>query len=38
MPQKFLCTIGYHRNNYTIEDLDHSRGTPLKNCVGAVFK
>ena len=22
-PQKFLCTIGYHPNNYIIEDLGH---------------
>ena len=29
-PQKFLCTIGCHRNNYIIEDLGHSWGTPLK--------
>ena len=37
MPQKFFCTIGYHQNNYIIEDLGHSWGTPLKNCLGAVF-
>ena len=37
MPQKFLYTIGYHRNNYIIEDLGHSWGTPLKNCLGAGF-
>ena len=36
-PQKFLCTIGYHPNNYIIEDLSHSWGTLLKNCLGAVF-
>ena len=30
MPQKFLCTIGYHRNNYILEDLGHSWGTPWK--------
>ena len=36
-PQKFLCTTGYHGNNYIIEDLGHSWGTPLKNCLGAVF-
>ena len=37
-PQKFLCTIGYHRNNSVIEDLGHSCGVPLNNCLGAVFK
>ena len=37
MPKKFLCTIAYHPNNYIIEDLGHSWGTPLKNCSGAVF-
>ena len=31
-----MCTIGYHPNNYIIEDLGHSWGTPLKNCLGAV--
>ena len=35
-PHTFLCTIGYHPNNYIIEDLGHSWGTPLKNCLGAV--
>ena len=35
-PQKFLCTIGNHRNNCIFEDLGHSFGTPLKNCLGAV--
>ena len=35
-PEKFLCTIGYHK---IIEDLGHSWGTPLNNCLGlgAVF-
>ena len=27
----------YHPDNYIIEDLGHSWGTPLKNCLGAVF-
>ena len=36
-PQKFVCTIEYHPNNYTIEDLGHSWGTSLNNCLGAVF-
>ena len=35
--QKLLCTIGYHPNNYIIEDLSHSWGTTFKNCLGAVF-
>jgi hypothetical protein len=35
---KFVYTIGYHRNNYIIEGLGHSWGTPLKNCFGAVFE
>ena len=38
MPQKFLCTIGRRRNNYIIEDLGHSWGTPLKNCLVLFFK
>ena len=37
MPQKFLRTIGYHRNNYIIEDLGHSWGTPLKKMFGWCF-
>ena len=37
-PHFFLCTIGYHRNNYIIEDLGHSWGTPMKNCLGSVFE
>ena len=36
-PQKFVCTIEYHPNNHIIEDLGHSWGTSLKNCLGAVF-
>jgi len=32
-----LSTIGYHPVNYIIEYLSHSWGTPLKNCLGAVF-
>ena len=32
-----VCTIGYHPVNYIIEYLSHSWGTPLKNCLGAVF-
>ena len=36
-PQKFLRTIEYHPNNYIIEYLGHSWGTPLKNCLDAVF-
>ena len=37
-PQKVLCTIGCHPNNYIIEDLGHY-GVPLsKNCLGAVFR
>ena len=36
-PEK-MCTLGYRRNNYTIEDLGHSFGTPLKTCLGAVVK
>ena len=36
-PQKFVCTIEYHPNNYTIEDLGHSWGTSLKHCLGAGF-
>ena len=35
--QKLLCTIEYHPNNYIIEDLSHSWGTSLKNCLDAVF-
>ena len=31
-------TIGYHPTNCIIEDLSHSWGTTLKNCLGAVFK
>ena len=37
MPEKFVCTIGYHPNNYIIEDLGHSWGTSLKTCLGSVF-
>ena len=38
MPQKFLCRIGTIETIiYIIEDLGHSSGTPLKNCLGAVF-
>ena len=37
-PQKFVCTIEYHPNNYIIEDLGHSWGTSLKNCLGAAFQ
>ena len=40
MPQKFLCTIGKGTIEtiiYIIEDLGHSSGTPLKNCLGLVF-
>ena len=36
-PQKFVCTTGYHPNNYIIDDLGHLWGTPLKNCLAAVF-
>ena len=36
-PQKFVCTIEYHPNNYIIEDLGHSWGTSLRNSLGAVF-
>ena len=36
-PKKLLCTIGYHPNNYIVEDLGHSWGTPLKNCLGDVL-
>ena len=32
-----MCTIEYHPNNYIIEDLGHSWGTSLRNCLGAVF-
>ena len=36
-PQKNLSTIEHHPNQYFIEDLSHSWGTPLKHCLGAVF-
>ena len=36
-PQKLVCTIEYHPHNYIVEDLGHSWGTLLKNCLGAVF-
>ena len=36
-PQKFLCTIGYHPNNYIIEDLGHSWGAPLEKNVWVLF-
>ena len=36
-PQKFLCTIGYHRNNYIIEDLGHSWGYSLEKMFGCCF-
>jgi len=36
--QKLLGTIEYHPNNFIIEYLGHSWGTPLKNCLDAVFK
>ena len=36
-PKNLLCTIGCHPNNCIIEDLGHSWGTLLKNCLGAVF-
>ena len=32
-----MCTIEYHPTNYIIEDLGHSWGNPLKNCLVAVF-
>ena len=32
-----MCTIGYHLNNYIIEDLGHSWGTPLKSCLVLLF-
>ena len=35
--QKLVLTIEYHPNNYIIEQLSHSWGTPLKNCLGVVF-
>jgi hypothetical protein len=37
-PKRVLCTIGYRPNNYMIEDVGHSWGTHLKNCLGAVFQ
>ena len=37
-PQKLVCTIEYHPHNYIVEDLGHSWGTLLKNCLGAVFR
>ena len=33
---KVLCTIGYDRNNYIIDDLGHSWG-PLENVFGCCF-
>ena len=35
--QKNAVHNRYHPDNYIIEDLGHSWGTPLKNCLGAVF-
>jgi hypothetical protein len=34
---KSICAE-YHPNNFIIEDLGHSWGTHLKNCLGAVFQ
>jgi len=36
-PQKWLGTIEYHPNIHIIEQLSHSWGTTLKNCLDAVF-
>ena len=36
-PQKFVCTMGYHPNNYIIGDLGHSWGTSLTNCLSGGF-
>jgi hypothetical protein len=33
--QNCLSTIEYNPNTYVIQDLSHSLGTALKNCLGA---